>query len=76
MNSAGKLRILVEDARVKWLTTTRKAENSGKMLDNANATVMQYVYGKAPISTIADYRATFETETWKKVLEEINNALK
>lgn len=76
MNSAGKLRILVEDARVKWLTTTRKAENSGKMLDNANATVMQYVYGKAPISTISDYKATFETDTWKKVLEEINNALK
>lgn len=71
--SEGKLRILVEDSAIKWLTTFYKAENSGKMLDDANATVMNYVYGK--IKTLDDYKNKFKTDTWNKVLKEINDEL-
>ena len=72
--NAGKLRILVEDSRIKWLTTFYKAENSGKMLDDANATVMNYVYGQT-VKTLDDYKAKFNTDTWNKVLNEINKEL-
>ena len=70
----GNLRILVEDARVKWLTTFYKAENSGKMLDEANSTVMQYVYNKQ-ITNINDYKNIFRSTTWQRVLSEINNEI-
>ena len=72
--NAGNLRILVEDSHIKWLTTFYKAENSGKMLDDANATVMNYVYGQT-VKTLDDYKAKFNTDTWNKVLNEINKEL-
>ncbi len=71
----GDLRILVEDARVKWMTTYYKAENSGKLLDDANATVMNYVYGQN-VKTLSDYKSKFATETWNRVLKEINDEMK
>ena len=74
-NSEGKLRILVEDSRVQWLPTPYKAGNSGKLLDDANATVMNYVYGQN-VRTLSEYRNKFSTDTWNKVLKEINDALK
>ncbi len=72
--SEGNLRILVEDPSIKWLTTFYKAENSGKMLDDANATVMNYVYGQT-VKTLDDYKNKFKTDTWNKVLKEINDEL-
>ena len=70
--NAGKLRILVEDPRIKWLTTPNKANNSNKLLDSANTIVMNYAFGQ---KSMDDYMSTFQSNTWKKVLEEINREL-
>ena len=74
-NAAGKLRILVEDARVKWMISEQKAENSGNMLDAANAAVMNYVYEQNGYD-LNKYKSTFTSNTWSKVLAEINGNLR
>jgi len=70
----GKLRILTEPSSIKWLTTPQKASNSGKMLDDANANVMNYVYSKR-ITTLDQYKQLFQNDVWTRVLDEINTAL-
>lgn len=70
--ASGKLRILTEDQRVKWLTTPTKASKSGSLLDGANTAVTQYVYGKLDLD---GFKNTFESDAWKKTLNEINDAL-
>ena len=70
---ANKLVILKERGDVKWLTTTLKARDSGAMLEDANAKITQYCYGKI---TKEAYLANFNTKQWQDVLKEINDALK
>lgn len=68
----GNLRVLKEDPSVKWLTTPQKASNVGGLLDKANTMITQYTYGK---KTLTEYKESFNTSTWQKVLAEINESL-
>lgn len=72
-NSKSNLKILEEDPSVKWLTTPKKAAKAGGLLENANANVIQYAYGKIDKNK---YLANLNTQTWIDVLNEINEALK
>lgn len=67
--AAGKLRILEEDAGVKWLSTTKKSTYSDGMLDDGVTAVVQYVYGKIDKNK---YLSQFDSSTWQGVLDEIN----
>ena len=71
--SEKKLKVLLEDSRVKWMQTEKKLENSGKLLDSANTMVMSYTFGKKNMN---EYTEEMTKSTWKDVLAEINNALK
>lgn len=66
----GKLRILSEDPRVKWLATDKKSTYSDGMLDDGITSVVQYVYGKIDMNT---FRSQFSSRTWNEVLAEIND---
>ncbi len=70
-NANGNLRILEEDSAVKWLTTPKKNMNANTLLDEANATVMQYVYGRQ-ITTLEQYLEQFNKKNWVETLAEIN----
>ena len=67
-----QLRVIEEDANVKWLSTTNKATKSGTLLDGANSAITQYTYGKISKD---EYLAKFKSSTWTTVLNEINEAL-
>jgi len=68
----GELKVLKESKEVMWLTTEKKAFNSGNMRKNALNNVMKYIYGT--IATIDEFKGTFGN-IWNSVLEEINTAL-
>ena len=74
--AAGNLRVLNEDPQVKWMNdksvVKTKAEKSGKLLEDANAAVMQYCYGNLSLDK---YKSAVNDSTWQKVLKEINDAL-
>ncbi len=69
---ANKLKVLFEDSRVKWMQTTKKLENAGKLLDNANSMVLNYTFGEKSIN---DYRSAMSSSQWNAVLSEINKEL-
>ena len=71
--SQKQLRVLKETSEVMWLTTEKKALNSGSMRTNALNNVMKYTYGKE-LKTIDDFKKTFGS-IWTIVLKEINEAL-
>ena len=71
--SQNKLRVLKETAEVMWLTTDKKAQNSGSMRTQALNNVMKYIYNK-DVHTIDDFKKTFGS-IWDLVLKEINDAL-
>ena len=68
-----ELKILKENEEVMWLTTPKKALNSGNMRTVALQNVMKYVYGSNGITTVDKFKATFGN-TWTEVLAEINAA--
>ncbi|MBP5308173.1 MAG: hypothetical protein J6Z34_03445 [Clostridia bacterium] len=71
-NAQGNLRILTEDPSVKWLSTTNKSQYAGGLLENGNASVQKYVYGKI---TLGEYENSFTTQRWGQILGEINSAI-
>ena len=75
----GTLRVLQENEEVMWLATTRKARHSNKMLDDALANVMDFIYNTNGITTVDKFKAAFKLtdarSTWYLVLKEINDKL-
>ena len=72
-----KLVVLKERGDVKWLATPHKAEDSGALLEGANATVFLYCNPNPDKGiTKEQYLARFNTKQWQDVLKEINDALK
>lgn len=67
-----ELRIFSEPSSVKWMSTPTKDLRYSKLLADANAAVMDYVYGS---TTLEQYKASFNTEFWNKCLNEINQKL-
>ena len=70
----GELRILKENAEVMWLTTPKKAQFSGMLRTKALENVMKFIYSSGGITTIDDFKNTFD-KTWDDVLNEINTTL-
>ena len=70
--SQNKLDVLKETAEVMWLTSEKKALNSGDMRTSALKNVMKYTYGQ--IKTIDEFKKNFGN-IWTLVLKEINDAL-
>ena len=68
----GNLKVLIETAEVRWLTTPKKTKNSGDLRSRALQSVMNYVYGD--YDTEEAYKGTF-SGLWTEVLNEINTAL-
>ena len=69
----GTLKVLKESAEVMWLTSPKKAKNSGLMRTNALKYVMQYIYSSG-ITSIDAYKKSFGS-IWTEVLKEINDTL-
>lgn len=67
-----QLKVLFEDSRVKWMQTSKKLENAGKLLEAANTMVLNYTFGK---KSFGDYTSTMTSSTWNDVLNEINSQL-
>ncbi len=65
----GKLKVLFENSKVKWMQTSNKLDNAGKLLDAANTMVLNYTFGK---KTFAEYTEAMNSSTWKSVIDEIN----
>ena len=72
-NEAGKLNILTEDPRIKWMTTPKKLEYQGKILDDANTKVIKYAFDSIDF---AEYQRSMTDSRWQDVLAEINANLK
>ena len=70
----GELKVLKEEAEVMWLTSPKKAKNSGVMRTNALGNVMKYIYSSG-ITSIDAYKKTFGS-IWTEVLDEINQTLR
>lgn len=72
-----QLRILKEDNRIDWAMTPIKLKNAGKMLEDANSSVMKYCYGANTGRNYSkeDYLASFNTTTWNTCLAELNELL-
>ena len=68
-NAAGKLTILKEDPRIKWMTTSKKLEYQGKILDDANTKTVKYAFGSISYSA---YQSSMTDSRWREVLAEIN----
>ena len=71
-NLKGNLKILKEDPSVKWLSTPDKSQYAGGLLEDGNADVQKYAYGKI---TASEYDARFTTQRWSRILNEINSAI-
>ena len=72
-NAAGKLTILKEDPRIKWMTTSKKLEYQGKILDDANTKTIKYAFSSV---TYSEYQRSMTDSRWTDVLAEINANLK
>ena len=68
-NAAGKLTILKEDPRIKWMTTSKKLEYQGKILDDANTKTIKYAFSSI---SYAEYERSMTDSRWREVLAEIN----
>lgn len=71
--TAGTLKVLKENAEVMWLTSPLKAEYSGYLRTEALKEVMKYVYGGG--MSIEQFKKNVSSDTWTKVLNEINAQL-
>ncbi len=70
--NGGSLRVVKEKAEVMWLSTELKDQYESSMLSNATANVIKYCYSNLDKDS---YLATFKTDTWTKVLADINSTL-
>ena len=68
-NAADKLTILKEDPRIKWMTTSKKLEYQGKILDDANTKTIKYAFSSI---SYAEYERSMTDSRWREVLAEIN----
>ena len=57
-----------------WLTSPLKAENSGMLRTNALRAVTRFI--ENDIKTVDAFKKELTTNTWQKVLDEINTVLK
>ena len=71
-NAADKLTILKEDPRIKWMTTSKKLEYQGKILDDANTKTIKYAFSSI---SYAEYERSMTDSRWREVLAEINSNL-
>ena len=71
--AAGKLRVVKEPADIDWMSTETKNDKYEGLLFDANVSALQFCYHK--LSDIAAYEKTFDTSSWRKVLQEINAKL-
>ena len=55
-----------------WMSTPTKNDKTEGLLNDANTAVLKYCFDKM---TFDKYKAEFETNNWKKVLDEINKKL-
>lgn len=69
-----ELRVLKEDAEVMWLTTDQKAKHSEALRTDALKAVMNYIYNE--IRSLDDYKNAVSSNTWDRVLDEINSNIK
>jgi hypothetical protein len=70
--SDSSLRVVKEKSEVMWLSTTLKDQYESGMLSGATANVIKYCYSNMDK---AAYLASFATDTWTQVLNEINTKL-
>ena len=70
--AAGNLRVVKEPADVSWMSTPAKNDKTEGLLNDANTAVLKYCFDKISFDA---YKKEFESNNWKKVLEEINAKL-
>ena len=70
--AAGNLRVVKEPADISWMSTPEKNDKTEGLLNDANTAVLKYCFNKISLD---DYKKSFETNNWKKVLQEINAKL-
>ena len=71
--SAGNLRVVKEPSDISWMSTPTKNDKYESMLYDANNAVLNYAFDT--IKTIDAYKEKFNSNSWKKALEEINAKL-
>ena len=69
---AGNLRVVKEPADISWMSTPTKNDKTEGLLNDANTAVLKYCFNKISID---DYKKSFDSNNWKKVLSEINAKL-
>ena len=70
--AAGNLRVVKEPADISWMSTPSKNDKTEGLLNDANTAVLKYCFDKISLD---DYKKSFESNNWKKVLSEINAKL-
>ena len=70
--NAGNLRVVKEPADVSWMSTPEKNDKTEGLLNDANTAVLKYCFNKISLD---EYKKSFESNNWKKVLQEINAKL-
>ena len=70
--TAGNLRVVKEPADISWMSTTEKNDKTEGLLNDANTAVLKYCFNKISLD---DYKKSFDSNNWKKVLQEINAKL-
>ena len=68
----GQLRVVKEPEDISWMSTPTKNDKTEGLLNDANTAVLKYCFDKM---TFDKYKAEFESNNWKKVLDEINKKL-
>ena len=68
----GNLRVVKEPADISWMSTPSKNDKTEGLLNDANTAVLKYCFDKISFDT---YKKEFESNNWKKVLDEINAKL-
>ena len=71
--NAGNLRVVKEPSDISWMSTPTKNDKYESMLYDANNAVLNYAFDT--IKTIDAYKEKFNSNSWKKALEEINAKL-
>ena len=70
--AAGNLRVVKEPADISWMSTPGKNDKTEGLLNDANTAVLKYCFDKISFDA---YKKEFESNNWKKVLDEINAKL-
>ena len=75
----GQLRVFKTPADIEWMSTPTKNDKTEGLLSDANIAAAQYCFGvqngkKQPM-TLDQYKEKFNTNSWNKVLKEINEKL-